>query len=213
MFLWATTGWTRNETKMGKNILIGITGGIGSGKSAVREYLLGTGENVICADEVSRETVKPGERGNKEIRRIFGDEYFLENGEIDRKKIAEFVFNDKEKLNMLNSILHPVIADSIFKKAGKLTGRVFIEAPLLIQADMQKKVDYVWLVTADIETRIKRVVERDGLSREQVRRRIESQMSDEEMAVFADEIIDNSTSLESLYGNIENILGKPGYKR
>lgn len=196
---------------MTDKIIVGITGGIGSGKSAVRNYLESLGENVICADKVSRDMVMPGMPGNEELRWVFGNGYFKENGELDRRKLADQVFTDEEKLKTLNSILHPLIVDEIFKEAENANGRVFIEAPLLIQTGMHKRVNYVWLVTADIDKRISRVIGRDGSSEEQVIKRIESQLSDSEMAAVSDEIIENNGSLNELYKKINKILGQPEY--
>jgi dephospho-CoA kinase len=198
---------------MNDKIIIGITGGIGSGKSAVRNYLKSLGENVICADKISRNIVMPGKQGNDEIRRVFGNDYFIENGELDRKKLAGLIFGEEEKLKTLNGILHPIIVSEIFKEADKLIGRVFIEAPLLIQTGMNKRVDYVWLLTTDINIRISRVMRRDGLSEEQVLKRIESQLSDEDMAAFSDEIIENNGSLDDLHKRISQILLQPEYTR
>lgn len=194
-------------------LVIGITGGIGSGKSAVSEYLINIGEHVISADSVSRNVVKPGNQGNVEIKRVFGDSFFLKSGELDRKKLAEYVFSDEEKLNILNNLLHPIIINEIFKEAERLEGRVFIEVPLLIQTGMHEKVDYVWLVTADIETRIKRTIARDGASKEHILRRMGNQMSDNEMSLVSDEIIENSGSIEELHKKIDIILKKPEYSR
>ncbi len=191
-----------------KQILIGITGGIGSGKSLVSDYLKSRGEYVISADEVAREAVLPGETGNELIRKEFGVSYFNDDGTLNRKKLAAFVFDDSEKLSMLNGILHPVIIDRIYKKAKSAGGRVFIEAPLLIQSGMHKAMDHVWLVTADKEARIKRVMNRDGDDRASVERRIANQMSDCDMAGYADEVIDNSASIEALHEKIDALLKK-----
>ncbi len=193
------------------NILIGITGGIGSGKSVISDYLSGLGENVIYSDETAREVVLPGQKGNEEVRREFGNEFFFPDGMLDRKKLAGHVFENKEKLEKLNAILHPIILDRILSETESLSGRVFIEVPLLIQSGMHKKVDYVWLVVADKDTRIKRVKRRDGLDETLIEQRIEKQMSDGEMAKYADEIIENSGDVRDLYGKIDALLKKPEY--
>lgn len=198
---------------MKETILIGITGGIGSGKSIISGYLSSLGEHVISADDAARRVVYPGETGNKLIRKEFGDGYFFEDGTLDRKKLADDVFYDKEKLLRLNSLLHPLILEYIYSEAKALTGRVFIEAPLLIQAGMHESVDYVWLVTADAAKRIERVVERDGAQTGDVIRRMESQMSDEEMAAYADEVIENNGEPEEIYRKIDRLLKKPEYSR
>lgn len=198
---------------MKNNILIGITGGIGSGKTAVSDYLSGLGEYVIYSDEVAREVVLPGTAGNDMLRREFGDGYFHKDGTLDRKKLAESVFADKQSLEKLDGILHPLITERIFSEAEALPGRVFIEVPLLIQSGMHKSMDYVWLVTADKETRLERVMKRDKLGAAKVEQRMNSQLSDEEMAVFADEIIDNSSSPEHLRRCIDRLLKKAEYSR
>ncbi len=198
---------------MKSNILIGITGGIGSGKSTVSDYLSGLGEYVIYSDEAAREIVLPGTRGSELIRREFGGEYFHEDGTLDRKRLSECVFGDKSKLEKLNGILHPLIIERIFCEAEALKGRVFIEVPLLIQSGMHKRMDYVWLVTADKETRLKRVMKRDSMGARYVEQRIQSQLSDEEMAVYADEVIDNSASPEDLRRHIDILLKKSEYAR
>lgn len=195
---------------MKKNLYIGLTGGIGSGKSAVSRYLTGLGENVICADHAARQVVQPGEPGCLAIRRAFGDDFFV-NDTLDRKKLAAHVFCDKKRLDLLNQLLHPLIVAYIFKQAAYLNGRVFIDAALLIQAGMHEKTDYVWLVVADMETRIQRVMDRDGLSRAQVTQRIGHQMCDEAMMAYADEVIDNSARLQDLHQKIDRLLSKPEY--
>ncbi|MGI5849835.1 MAG: dephospho-CoA kinase [Christensenellales bacterium] len=198
---------------MKKNIIIGITGGIGSGKSFVSKYLENLGEHVIYADEVSRQIVRPGERGNDAIRKVFGDKFFLKDNTLHRSKLAEHVFSSPDRLALLNSMLHPLISERIFSEAEKIIGRVFIEVPLLVQTGMHKQTDFVWLVIADVETRIKRVVVRDELSYSEVMRRMQSQMSDEEMIPYADEVIDNSGQDETLYQRLDILLKKPEYQR
>ena len=194
-------------------IVIGMTGGIGSGKSAVSQYLKECGEHVICADEVSRKVVRRGEEGSKAIRHVFGDTYFLEDGSLDRKKLGAEVFSQADKLKMLNGILHPIIVEYIFNEARRLDGRVFIDAALLIQTNMHERVDIVWLVVADMQKRIERVIKRDKLSEAAIKARIDAQMSDQDMAVYADEVIDNSGSFDELHKRIALILNKPVYLR
>ncbi len=188
---------------------IGITGGIGSGKSEVTRYLRNLGEYVICADEVSKQIVEPGEDGARALQQVFGDSFFLENGELNRKKLAAEVFNDEERLKILNDTLHPLILARIEKLARTIEGRVFIDAALLIQTDMHKTVDRIWLVVADKKTRVERVMKRDGLTAREVERRIKSQLSDEEMKPYADEIVDNSGSIEALQRRIDALIKQP----
>lgn len=195
------------------NTLIGITGGIGSGKSVVTRYLRNRGETVLCADEISRQVTEPGEPGAAAIMKAYGNAYFLPNGMIDRKKLSDFVFGNAERIAQLNRLLHPIIIKCIFDQAANCSYRVFIDAALMIQAGMHKKIDYLWLVVSDIETRIQRVMQRDKTPREKVIQRINSQMSDEEMSAFADEIIDNNGTLADLYKTLDELLKKPEYLR
>lgn len=188
---------------------IGITGGIGSGKSEVTRYLRNLGEYVICADEVSKQIVEPGEDGARALQQVFGDSFFLKDGELNRKKLAAEVFNDEEHLKLLNDTLHPLILARIEKLARTIEGRVFIDAALLIQTDMHKTVDRIWLVVADKKSRVERVMKRDGLTAREVERRIKSQLSDEEMKPYADEIVDNSGSIEALQRRIDALIKQP----
>ncbi len=188
------------------SMIIGITGGIGSGKSAVTTYLRRLGETVICADEVSRQIVEPGQEGAAALRSVFGNSIFHEGGTLDRKKLADDVFGDKKRLELLNDTLHPLIIKSIERQAKALGGRVFIDVALLIQTGMHNMTDIIWLVVADMDTRIKRVMARDGLNEDQVRRRMENQMTDSQMAGYADEIIDNGGSLGDLYRQVDRLL-------
>ncbi|MDD5018554.1 MAG: dephospho-CoA kinase [Eubacteriales bacterium] len=195
------------------SIIIGIIGGIGSGKSAVSNYLIKRKEHVICADKAARQVVRQGEEGSIAIRRAFGDAFFYDDGALNRKKLAEHVFGDKDMLKMLNGILHPLIIEYIWGETERLDGRAFVDAPLLIQTGMHKKVDYVWLVTADMQKRIGRVMKRDGLSHIEVKRRIDNQMSDREMTAYADEIIDNSNGIGELHQKIDGLLNTKKYLR
>ncbi len=187
---------------------IGITGGIGSGKSEVVKHLRSLGKYVICADEVSRQVVMPGEVGAAALRRVFGSSFFLDDGSLDRKKLADEVFSNDDRLDLLNKTLHPLILQRIEQYAQQGQGPVFIDAALLIQTGMHKTVDVVWLVVAKKSTRIARVVKRDGLSAAEVKRRIDSQISDETMAAYADEIIQNNSSISELKIRVDELLKK-----
>ncbi len=193
-------------------MIIGITGGIGSGKSEVTNYLREKDEVVICADEVARQVVKPGEKGAESIRLFFGDSFFDNNGSLNRKKLADHVFGNSELTAKLNDILHPVIIESIFSKAREYTTRVFIDAALLIQSGMHMNVDYVWLVTSEEEKRIERVIKRDGTDRHSVMLRMNNQLNNSNMIPFANEVIENNGSISQLHEKIDKLLQKQIYK-
>ena len=192
-------------------MIIGITGGIGSGKSEVTNYLREKGENVICADEVARQVVEPGKKGAEALRRLFGDSFFDDSGTLNRKKLADHVFENSELTAKLNDILHPIIIESIFSYARGCTGRVFIDAALLIQSGMHMNVDYVWLVTADEEKRIERVIDRDSTDRQSVLLRMNNQLRNSNMIPFSSEVIENNRSISQLHEKIDELLQKQIY--
>ena len=194
-----------------KHRLIGITGGIGSGKSAVTAYLRQRGEHVICADEVAREVVQPGSRGAEALGVEFGNTYFLPDGTLNRAMLAQHVFGNAESVKRLNAILHPLITETIWEEASRAEGRVFIDAALLIETGMYQRVDYVWVLTADRETRILRVMDRDGTARDPIEKRMDSQMDDTQRMKVADEVINNSGDLAQLHEQIDHLLRKEAY--
>lgn len=196
-----------------KNIIIGITGGIGSGKSTVSNYLTSLGEKVICADAVSKQIVQHGQEGSLAIRREFGGEFFLADDSLDRQKLAREVFSDKNKLARLNGILHPIIVRRMFEIANNYKGRIFLDAALLIQANMDEKTDFVWAVIAKQDIRIARVLKRDNFSYSEIKNRIDNQMTDKDMISYANEIVENNGDLNSLYSKIDILLKKPEYLR
>jgi len=189
---------------------IGITGGIGSGKSMVTDLLKEKGFGVIDADEVSREAAMPGEPAMLRLREDLGDEVFNEDGSLNRQELAKIIFSDPVALISVNEIFHGDIKERMeahtrtYEEKGDQV--VFISAPLLYEADADWMTDEVWLVTADEDIRIRRVMKRDGISEEDVRARMENQMPEEEKRVKADIIIENNESLEKLYSNVDKLI-------
>lgn len=195
--------------------LIGLTGSIGSGKTAAAEYLRSLGAYIIDADIVAREAVQPGTEGARRIMEHFGGEAFSEDGTLDRKKLADIVFTDENKRKALNDILHPVIIEEMFRRAEerlkKFPGStVILAAPLLIETGMYNKVDQVWLITAGDETRIARIMRRDGCTREQAQNRLASQMRDDEKRPFAHNVICNDGKIEQLYEKLRSAFNGSG---
>lgn len=191
-------------------ITVGLTGSIGTGKSTVTKYLLERGYKVIDADKISRDVVKKGEIGYFKLIDYFGKEIIDKEENIDRQKLSKIVFSDKEKLEKLNSILHPVIIDKIselenvYKNKGEAI--VFIDAPLLIETKLYENVDKVVLITADEDIQIKRIIKRDNIDETKARKIINAQMSFEEKRVFADFILKNNESRKKLFESLEIIL-------
>lgn len=191
-------------------ITVGLTGSIGTGKSTVTKYLLERGYKVIDADKISRDVVKKGEIGYFKLIDYFGKEIIDKEENIDRQKLSKIVFSDKEKLEKLNSILHPVIIDKIselenvYKNKGEAI--VFIDAPLLIETKLYENVDKVVLITADEDIQIKRIIKRDNIDETKAMKIINAQMSFEEKRVFADFILKNNESRKKLFESLEIIL-------
>ena len=188
--------------------IIGLTGGIGSGKSTVSDYLISKGYYVLDADRIAREIVLPGSEMLIELKAIFGAEIILEDGSLDRKKLGEIVFSDTEKKKMLDKLMHTRILEMIHERIlqyreGKV---IFIDAPLLFETGLDRSVSEVWVIDAEDEIRIRRIMERDGLKREDILKRIRSQMGRDEKNRRADAVLDNSGDVKALYQQIDKLL-------
>lgn len=190
---------------------IAITGTIGSGKSALSAYLLGWDYMVIDADEVGRFLVEPESELLKEIDKAFPEGVLAEDGSLNREKLGEIIFNDDEKREKLNSIMHPAISKYILKIIEGRKGTIFFEVPLLFENRKELEnegltFDEVWLVDADDAVRIERLMARDKISEEYAKQKIASQMSAEEKRALADKVFENSGDLMSLYNQVDKAL-------
>jgi len=183
--------------------IIGVTGGIGSGKSSVARILKDLGAAVIDADVLAKSVTSAGGKAFDELVGYFGEEIVGDDGEIDRKKLAHAAFSDEEKLKMLNAITHKHIAEKIYDTVEVLknTGKwdtIVIDALIPIEKGFIDLADEIWVVVADRETRIRRAMERSGYTYDEVAARIDSQMSEDEYLELADEVIRNGDSIEEL---------------
>jgi dephospho-CoA kinase len=178
-------------------MVIGLTGGIASGKSLVADILRELGAEIIDADEVYRSLIVPGAPLYEKILSQWGKEILNDNGHIDRRKLGTMVFSDPEQRHRLDALTHPAIIDSIKEKLEKGEKKIsVVVAPLLLEAGQKALVNQVWLVVLDEETQLRRLSGRDNLSGEEARRRIQSQMPQREKEKYADLTIDNSGSKE-----------------
>ncbi|MFT9493614.1 dephospho-CoA kinase [Anaerosolibacter sp.] len=183
--------------------VIGLTGGIASGKSTTTNILRKYGYPVIDADIIAREIVEVGEPALKEIVDYFGNEILNCDGSLNRRQLGKIVFSDQHKLKALNQITHKRINDRIkhtietYAKS-KAYDVVFLDAALLIEMNMRKLVDELWLVSVNPEIQLNRLMERDDINLEEAKNRINSQMTLKEKQKFADVIIDNSGSYSEL---------------
>lgn len=195
---------------------IGLTGGVGSGKSTVSSYMRELGIPVIDGDRLAREAVRPGSTAMEEIRRAFGDEIFLPDGTLDRQKTADIVFKHEEKRQILNGIIHPYVwhrtSEELLRCQEEGHNVVVLDMPLLLEISWQLRVESVWIVEIPLEAQISRVIERDGMTREQVLDRIGKQMPTENKLNYADVVIDNSRSVEYTREQVRKALSRvPGF--
>lgn len=184
-------------------LVIGLTGGIASGKSLAASVLSELGAEVIDADKVGHEIIAPGTEAHAELIGHFGERILREDGHIDRKKLGDIIFSDAEERMILNRITHPKILEHTAALLERIRTKkpqsvAVIEAALLIEMGLQRYVDEVWVVVTDEEEQIKRLRERNGLDYEEAVNRIRSQLSQEEKAAYADKIIYNTRDEEFL---------------
>lgn len=189
--------------------VLGITGGIGTGKTTVASIVKAAGIPVLDADQISHElTNNPGPTLDK-IFEIFGETLKNEAGTLDRAKMADLVFQNKRALDQLENIVHEAVIQHIVAEldaAGRKKVRVIaLDVPLPVKYGFLDRSDLVWVVTCSEEKRIQRLMRR-GLSREDAERRLTVQMTDEEYQSIADYIIDNNGSLEDLYRKVRTQL-------
>ncbi|SKB58245.1 dephospho-CoA kinase [Acetoanaerobium noterae] len=190
-------------------MIIGITGSIGTGKSTVSNYLISKGYSVVDADKISKGAYNIGSNGYKAILEVFGEEILNSNGEVDRKKIKKIVFDNSNMLQRLNMAIHPIIINEIEKEIEILLESqnvVFLDAPLLIETELHKKVNKIIVVICDKNEQINRIIKRDKITADMAISIINSQMSIDEKLKFADYIVYNNSTIENLYSQVDEII-------
>lgn len=190
---------------------IGITGSIASGKSVLTAYLLGLGFPVIDADAIARDLVHPRSETLKEIADIFGEDMILSDGNLDRDKLGKRVFSDEDARNRLNDIMHPAIVRAMLDLSENFHGLVFYDVPLLFEQidDIKEsglEFDAIWLVDADEEVQLARLMARDNIDEAYAKEKIASQMPLEEKKKLATVVFDNSGDLMNLYNQVDDAL-------
>jgi dephospho-CoA kinase len=176
--------------------VIGLTGGIASGKSLVSQTLRGLGMMVVDADAIGHEILAKDDVVKQEVVKAFGKEVLSIEGAVDRRRLGAIVFQDPEARRTLERILHPAISAQLWKKAQEERDDVVLEVPLLIEQGGYQRVDLVVVVYATRERQIQRLMDRDKLSTDEAIRRIDAQLPLEEKVSYADYIINNSRSVE-----------------
>ncbi len=183
--------------------VVGITGGIGSGKSAVTAKLEQLGIDIIDADIVAREVVEPGTKALKDIQSYFGDRILSSDGALDRTALREIVFSEPEKRKWLEELLHPIIRNETIKQLNNASSPYAVLAsPLLLETDQHELTQRIVLIDASVETQIERTIARDNNNRKQVEAIIAAQMSRTEKQRKSDIIITNDEDLSALYNKV-----------
>ena len=176
--------------------VIGLTGGIATGKSTASKTLKNLGAVIWDADEVSRKVVRPGQPGYYALKKEFGDDIFGTDGKLDRKTLAKRVFGRQEELLKLNRTLHPIIlmdlVECLKKWRLEKVKVVIVDCPLLFESGADRGCDEIWVLSCGEDEQLRRVMARDRLSEEEAVHRIESQMSDAERRRRATRVIDTS---------------------
>ena len=185
---------------------IGLTGGIGSGKSTVAAMFAELGAVIIDADQISREIVEPGQPALAEIVRVFGPGVLREDGTLDRGELARIAFGDKEQTKRLNAIMHPRIsAESAARITAAPEGALVIyDMPLLVETKQDSAVDHVIVVDVPVQTQRERAIAR-GMDPQDVDRRIEVQATREQRLAVAHTVIDNSEDLDSTGAQVKSV--------
>ena len=189
--------------------VIGLTGGISSGKSTVSQFLAELGAVIIDADKVGHEVFKPDSEAWRQVVAVFGEQIVATNGQINREKLGEIVFSNSEARSRLNQIMHPRMYNLVktrleeYQRQG--AGVVVLEAPLLLEAGWTSLVDEVWVTTASEATVLKRLRERTGLSEKESLARIRSQLPAEKRVKHADVVINTDCSLEELKAKVKEL--------
>ena len=194
--------------------VIGLTGGIASGKSTVSELLSAHGFKIVDADIASRQAVEKGTKGLERVKESFGEQAIDENGEMNRAYVGEVVFNQPEKRLELNEIVHPIVREIMEKEKAQYLSEgyhVIMDIPLLFENNLQDTVDEVWLVYTSESIQIDRLMERNNISMEEAKARVYSQISIDKKRRMADHEIDNRDTKLELKQNLENLLLEEGY--
>jgi dephospho-CoA kinase len=194
-------------------LLVGLTGGIASGKSTAGNIFQELGAHMIDADQVSRDLVAPSMPALEEIADAFGPTILGKNGELDRAALGDLIFADPEKRLTLERILHPPIAEEIDRRVDDLRrkfpeGIIVVDAALTIEVGNQDRHEYLVVVYTDEEAQLRRLMQRDGLENSEAQERIDAQMPLARKVEYADFVIGNGGSVEELRAEVERVFGE-----
>lgn len=186
-------------------VLIGLTGGIGSGKSTVAKRLVELGATEIDADLLAREVVAPGTQGLAEVAERFGSDLVDSNGALNRALLAERAFSSEENRKDLEAILHPKIQKLSRERIAQATGLVVYTIPLLVETNSTLPFDKILTVSAPVDLRVERLVQSRGMTEAEARARIAAQASDDQRESVADYVINADCTMEELFAQVDRI--------
>ena len=188
------------------NWILGLTGGIGAGKTLVSNHLAALGIEIVDADVIARDVVAIGSDGLNAIEQHFGKTILLDDGSLNRAKLREIIFADSEQKSWLNNLMHPLIRQNITAQLDAATSPyVVLSAPLLFENKLDALCDHTLLVDVPVEVQLARTANRDSVSTEQVKNIIAAQMSREDKQQKADSIIDNHRDIDSVLIDVEEL--------
>ncbi len=192
---------------------IGLTGGMGAGKSTVSSYLRILGAHVLDADMAARKAVEPGSDGLHLLVARYGADILQQDGSLNRRALAGIIFGSDTERLAVNAILHPMVRSGMFQEEENIRQTepdtiVFWDVPLLIESDMHADMDEVWLVTAEEAVRVARIMQRDGCSEQDALARIRRQMPEEEKRRYAHRILNNSGEEAALFEQVKALYGE-----
>ncbi|QWS49483.1 dephospho-CoA kinase [Bacillus sp. JNUCC-24] len=193
-------------------LVIGLTGGIASGKSTVSQMIKEQGIRVVDADVIAKEAVAKGTPALQQIVQTFGEDVLLPNGELNRQQLGAIIFSDEEKRKQLNAIVHPEVRKEMLKQREEGVSQketfVVLDIPLLFESQLESLVDRIIVVYTTPELQLSRLMNRNDLSEEEALNRIHSQQSLEEKCKKADHVIENTQDLAFIRKQLQNILNE-----
>jgi len=193
----------------GKKYIVGLTGGLASGKSTIAQILIERGFDVIDADEVARDVVKPGSESLEKIVKRWGIEILNDDGSLNRKKLASIVFKDKSQRRELEKILHPEILKRMIQLAENSADEIVIlVVPLLFEEQLDEWCDFTVSLTAPDEVRIERAMKKHKISREMVQDRMKTQLSEKKRNSKAGYVVNTDCTIEELQSKVDNLINK-----
>lgn len=191
--------------------IVGLTGQTGAGKTTVCKSFSNKGFEIINADKIARTVVEKGKPCLKELCKFFSDNILQSDGTLNRSKLAEIVFTDKQKLNLLNSIMYPYITDEILKNIKGLSNKkqpILLDAPTLFESHTDDFCEVIVSVISSEKNRFERIMKRDNITKDAARHRIDSQNNEEFFRQNSDYIIENNSDIQELYDKAEKIAEK-----